>query len=155
VTLPLVVETSVDDARAAALVREMTVEVCALYGEDPDQPSGLTAELFAPPHGTFLVAVVDDRAVGCAGYRRIDDDLGQVHRVFVRTEARGTGVARALMAAIEQRAVGSGLTTLRLETGIRQPAAMRLYESLGYTPIARFPPYEEDPVSRCYAKRIG
>jgi putative acetyltransferase len=56
---------------------------------------------------------------------------------------------------VERRAKDLGYRTLRLETGTRQPAAIRLYESLGYTPIACFPPYEDDPFSRCYAKRIG
>src|SRR4051812_13341015 len=144
-----------DHDPAATLVREMTVEVSALYGEDPDQPSRLTADLFAPPTGAFLVAFDDDEPVGCAGLCRVDAELGQVNRVYVRLSARGTGAARALMAALEEHASAIGYGTLRLETGTRQPAAIRLYESLGYAPIACFPPYEDDPFSRCYAKRIG
>ena len=133
----------------------MTVEVSPLWGEDPDQPSSLTADLFAPPNGAFFVAMADDRPLGCAGYRRIDDKLAQVHRVYVRPGARGSGAAQALMAEVERHATTRGYLWLRLETGTPQPAAMRLYERLGYTPIARFAPYEDEDRSRCYAKRIG
>jgi GNAT superfamily N-acetyltransferase len=140
---------------AAALVREMTVEVCALYGEDPDAPSSLTPEMFAPPDGGFLVGYLSGRPVACAGFCRIDAELAQANRVFVRPEARGQAIARQMMGHVEGRAVEAGYRTLRLETGILQPAAMRTYEGLGYEPIPRFAPYESDPRSRCYAKRIG
>lgn len=143
------------DPDAAGLAREMTVEVAALYGDDPDQPSSYTAEMFAPPGGQFLVGYLDGRPVGCAAYRRIDEGLAQAHRVFVRPAARGAGIARRLMEQVEVMAAEAGYDTLRLETGTLQPAAMRVYESLGYTPIPAFGPYKDDPVSRCYAKRIG
>jgi GNAT superfamily N-acetyltransferase len=143
------------DPDAAALVREMTVEVATLYGDDPDQPSSYTPEMFAPPSGQFLVGYLDGRPVACAAYRRVEDRLAQAHRVFVRPAARGAGIARRMMVHVEAMAVEAGYDTLRLETGTLQPAAIRVYESLGYTPIPVFSPYEDDPVSVCYAKRIG
>ncbi len=51
-------------------------------------------------------------------------------------------------------ALAHGITLLRLETGIHQKAAIRLYESLGFQRIPPFPPYFEDPLSRCYEKRL-
>lgn len=137
---------------AIALLAEMAAEVSALYGRG-DRQRGLAPALFEPPDGAFLVAYQDGVPVGCAGWRRVDERTAQVHRVFVRPQARGCGLARRLMAEVETRA--SGYLTLRLHTGVRQPAAMRLYESLGYEPIALFAPYEDDPLSRCYAKAIG
>ncbi|MEV6641747.1 hypothetical protein [Amycolatopsis sp. NPDC051371] len=44
---------------------------------------------------------------------------------------------------------------LRLETGVRQPAAMRLYERAGYRRVPNFPPYEDDPESVCYEKLLA
>jgi GNAT superfamily N-acetyltransferase len=152
----LTVETrAMTDPDAAALVREMTVEVATLYGDDPEQPSSYTAEMFAPPTGQFLVGYLGGRPVACAAYRRVDDELAQAHRVFVRPEARGAGIARRMMDHVEAMAAEAGYRTLRLETGTLQPAAIRVYESLGYTPIPAFGQYVDDPVSRCYAKRIG
>jgi GNAT superfamily N-acetyltransferase len=143
------------DPDAAELVRGMTVEVASLYGEDPDQPSTLTAEMFAPPQGRFLVGYLGGKPVACAAYRRIDDELAQAHRVFVRAEARGVGIAKRMMGHLEALAAEGGYHTMRLETGVLQPAAIKVYESLGYTAIRVFGPYEDDPLSRCYAKTLG
>jgi putative acetyltransferase len=148
------VERTLADPDAAALTAEMRAEVSVLYGR-PDAGSPLTAEMFEPPAGRFLVGYLDGEAAGCAGYRRIDEGLARVQRVFVRPWARGNGLSRRLMETVEALAVADGYETLELHTGPRQPAAVRVYESLGYTPIALFPPYEGDPLSLCYAKRIG
>jgi GNAT superfamily N-acetyltransferase len=151
----VVVTAAMTDPDAAALSREMTLEVAALYGEDPDRPSSFTAEMFSPPEGRFLVGYLDDQPAAIAAYLRVDTDLARVHRVFVRPEVRGRGLSRRMMGHIEALAAEAGYRRLELETGTRQPAARRVYESLGYTPIPSFAPYENDPMSRCYAKRIG
>jgi GNAT superfamily N-acetyltransferase len=151
----VVVTAAMTDPDAAALSHEMTVEVATLYGDDPNRPNGFTAEMFSPPEGRFLVGYLDGQPVAIAAYRRVDGDLARVHRVFVRPEARGQGLSRRMMGHIEALASEAGYRRLELETGTRQPAARRVYESLGYTPIPSFPPYENDPVSCCYAKRIG
>ena len=148
----MVVSTSADDPDAAALVREMTVEVSALYDEDPDLPSTLPAEVFSPPNGRFLVGYLDDRAVATAAYRRIDDELAEVHRVFVRREARGHGLSRQMMEQVEALTALDGYLRLRLETGTLQPAARRVYESMGWQPIAD---YYGHPQSRCYGKPLS
>jgi ribosomal protein S18 acetylase RimI-like enzyme len=140
---------------AAGLVREMTVEIAVLYDDDPDWSSRLGAEVFAPPGGQFVVGYLDGRPVACAAYRRIDDELAQAQRVFVRPEARSVGIASRMMDHIEALATEAGYRTMRLETGVLQPAAITMYERLGYRQIPAFAPYEDDPLSRCYAKRIG
>jgi GNAT superfamily N-acetyltransferase len=155
-TVALVVATrAMTDPDAADLVRGMTVEVATLYGDDPDQPSSLTAEMFAPPQGRFVVGYLEGEPVACAAYRRIDDELAQAHRVFVRPAARSAGIAKRMMGHLEALAIEDGYRTMRLETGVLQPAAIKVYESLGYTPIPAFGPYEDDPLSRCYAKSLG
>ena len=139
---------------AAALTAEMAAEVSALYGRY-DALSGLGADAFEPPDGLFLVAYDEAGAVACGGYRRVDRTLAQVQRVFVRPRARGRRLSRTVMEDLEARAAEAGYTSLRLHTGVRQPVAVRLYEELGYVPIDVFAPYEGDPLSLCYAKRIG
>lgn len=139
---------------AQMLMDAMTVDVSAIYGTHPGHIT-ITPEPFTPPTGQFVVAYLDEAPVGCAGLRRVDDRTAQLHRVFVREEARGQGVAAAMMRALEDFAASAGYTTLRLETGYKQLAAMRMYEGLGYASIPAFPPYQDDPISRCYAKTIG
>jgi GNAT superfamily N-acetyltransferase len=151
----VVVTAAMTDPDAAALSREMTLEVAALYGDDPNGPSGFTPEMFSPPEGRFLVGYLDGRPVAIAAFRRIDTDLARVHRVYVRPEARGRGMSRRMMGHLEALATAAGYRRLELETGTRQPAARRVYESLGYTPVPSFPPYENDPISCCYAKALA
>jgi putative acetyltransferase len=73
----------------------------------------------------------------------------------VSPAARRLGVGRRLLAALEERAAAQGLRLLRLETGTRQPEAIRLYESSGYERIPSFGEYAADPFSVCYEKHLG
>jgi GNAT superfamily N-acetyltransferase len=75
--------------------------------------------------------------------------------MYVRASARRRGVAAAVLAELERLATARGLTTLRLETGDRQPEAIALYESCGYRPIPAFGEYLGDPHSVCMEKRLS
>ena len=67
--------------------------------------------------------------------------------MFVRPQARGLGIGRRLLAALEAHAVAAGLTVLRLETGVSQPEALGLYEGTGYKRRGPFGSYTADPLS--------
>ena len=129
---------------------ELWREVDALYENDSPSRSDLTG--MDKPGATFVIARGDGAAVGCAAIRPLSDQIAEVKRMYVRPSARRSGVARAIMRVLEQLARDDGFNELWLETGRRQPAAIRLYESLGYTRIAAFGDYKDDPVSVCYAK---
>lgn len=139
---------------ATVLLAEMTEEISALYGFTGGLRGQWTADLFVPPEGRFLVGYLGTAPAAIGGYRRVDDSTAQVHRVFVRPEHRGRGVARRLMTRLEALATTAGYTRLLLDTGFRQDAAMRLYEGLGYERVPRFAPYEDDAEVRCYAKKL-
>jgi ribosomal protein S18 acetylase RimI-like enzyme len=74
--------------------------------------------------------------------------------MYVTPEARGRGVARAVLAALEEAARTRGYAALRLETGLSQPEAIALYTSSGYAPTAPFGPYAPYPNARFYAKDL-
>jgi GNAT superfamily N-acetyltransferase len=89
----------------------------------------------------MLLATLDGAAVGCVGLRRIDERTAELKRMYVRPQARGRGVARALLAACEQQAAELGYGQLWLETGSMQPEAVTLYLTSGYEPVAPFGQY--------------
>lgn len=92
--------------------------------------------------GVVLVARDDDgTALGCGALRPLADGVAEVKRMYVVPAARGRGVARAVLAALEDAARDRGWTTVRLETGPRQPEAIGLYTRAGYRPIAAFGGY--------------
>jgi GNAT superfamily N-acetyltransferase len=111
-------------------------ELVARYGMLDDGELGLSASMFDPPAGSFVIARVaaDDDAhpVGGAGVRTVAPGTGEVRRLWVDPAWRRRGIARALMAGLEDAARDLGLATLRLATGDRQPEAMALYDSTGW-----------------------
>ena len=118
-------------------------EIVARYGGLDDGERGLTAAMFDPPAGAFVVARRGDTAgppVGGVGVRRVGPGLGEVRRLWVDPGERGQGVGRRLMVAVEEAALDLGLTALRVATGERQPEAVALYRSTGWSPV-RDPAY--------------
>jgi ribosomal protein S18 acetylase RimI-like enzyme len=87
----------------------------------------------------------DGTALGCGALRALGDDAVEVKRMYVAPAARGRGVAKAVLAALEAAARERGWTTLRLETGPLQPEAVGLYRGAGYREIGAFGDYAGDP----------
>jgi GNAT superfamily N-acetyltransferase len=98
-----------------------------------------------PPRGLFLVAGADGAPVGCVGVRVIDNETGEITRVFVDHSARGHGLGAELLRAIEDAARGLGLRRLRLDTRADLTEARRLYARSGYAEVPAFnnSPYAE------------
>ena len=140
-----------DDPDATRLIGAMEVELTARYGDGGLSPAA--PQDFQPP-GVFLVADLDGAAVACGAVRPMSGGVGEVKRMYVAPEARGRGVARSLLAALVAHARSSGMSRLQLETGTEQPEAVGLYESEGWTPIAPFGHYADDPRTRCYALEL-
>lgn len=141
-----------DDPDAARLVTAMAHDIAERYGGNPVSPAD-SAE-FAPPTGTFLLAVSGGEAVGCAGLRPLGDGVGEVKRMYVVPAARGHGVARALLRALVAHARAAGLSRLQLETGTQQPEAMALYANESWQPITPYGHYRDSPLSRCFALQL-
>ncbi len=116
-----------------SVVSHAEAELVARYGGLDDGELGLTAAMFDPPSGAFLVArVEEDHPVGGAGVRTVADGVGEVRRLWVDPGLRGCGIGRALMIELEDAARNLGLSALVLSTGDRQPEAVALYEASGW-----------------------
>jgi GNAT superfamily N-acetyltransferase len=122
------------------VVAQAEAELIARYGGIADSELGLTAAMFEPPGGSFLVARVDDgqaasprRLVGGVGLRTVAKGTGEVRRLWVDPSWRGLGLGRTLMAGLEGIALDLGLKGLVLATGDRQPEAVQLYQDTGWT----------------------
>ncbi|MFL6632856.1 MAG: GNAT family N-acetyltransferase [Massilia sp.] len=102
----------------------------------------------------FLVARdVDGAAVGCAALVN-KQDYGEVKRMFVDERSRGLGTGRKLLEHLVMFARMSGLSVLRLETGIHQPEAISLYERMGFERRPPFGDYRDDPLSLFMEMRL-
>jgi putative acetyltransferase len=125
-----------DDLRL--LIGELDQVLAAEYL--PEQQHGLALEALFQPHIRFFLAWLNDAAIGCGGMA-LFDDFAEVKRMYVRETVRGRGVAQALLTRIETEARIAGFAVLRLETGVRQSAALRFYARAGFRPCAVFGDY--------------
>jgi len=130
-----------DTGDAAELLAAMVAEMRDLYdGLDlnaPGMPRAGPAEL-GPPGGVYLVGYRDGVAVCGGGLKRLPDGTCEIKRMYVVPGARRSGVARALLAALEDAARGLGYRVARLDTGDRQPHAQAFYEAAGYRRVGNF-----------------
>jgi len=143
-----------DDAAGTALRKEQRAELDARYGGENHEPGPLPS---AADVDLFLVAAdpVSGEALACGALRRLDSTSAEIKRMYVVPHARGTGIATAVLRALEAAAVERGWTTMRLETGTFQPDAQRFYVREGYTPIPLFGVYIGSEVSLCYKRELS
>ena len=97
---------------------------------------------------------MDGADVACGGVCRHDAETAEIRRMYVVPAARGRGYSRLVLGALEDEARALGYKRVRLETGVRQDAAIGLYRSAGFGPIDRYGPYVDDELSVCFEKRL-
>ncbi len=121
-------------------------------GFDPGKGAAAGAAAMNPPHGWFFVARLDGRPVGCGGLTRLAAREGEIKRVWTAPDARGLGVARRIVAAIEATAREAGMTILRLDTNRALKEAHALYRKLGFVETVR---YNDNPYAdHWFEKRL-
>jgi drug/metabolite transporter (DMT)-like permease/GNAT superfamily N-acetyltransferase len=126
------------DADAAALLQAYAEEMEERFaGREPCRVDTVARE-YRRPDGSFLVVYDDDRAVACAGLRRLPDGSAEVKRMYVVPDARGRGLGRRLLERLEDEARVLGYARLRLDTGAQLTEAQELYRSAGYREIADY-----------------
>jgi len=141
-----------EEPPASELLAAMTVELAELYASPSrlDHPRLSPAELRAPG-GTYLVAWEDGAAMAGGGVRRLDGDVAEIKRMYVRPEARSRGLAGALLAALTDAAVALGYRAVRLDTGPKQVHALALYRKSGFVEVE---PYNDNPFACFWGEKV-
>jgi putative acetyltransferase len=129
-------------ADVRVLIHELDAELAQHYL--PEQRHGLALEAIFQSHIRFFVARREGDAIGCGGVALFADSA-EIKRMYVRPQARGQGIADAIVAQLTEEAADAGVSLLRLETGTQQEAAIRFYRRCGFTPCAVFAPYASMP----------
>ncbi|GAB4448033.1 MAG: GNAT family N-acetyltransferase [Anaerolineae bacterium] len=139
-------------ADALELIRELDEYLLKLYPSENVYILDLSS--LSAKNGLFLVGYLAGRPVACGAVVKLAAGVGEIKRLYVRPEARGQGLAKRMMARLEDEARQMGLPTLRLESGNRQPESLALYLRLGYRRIPNFGEYIGDPHSVCMEKTL-
>jgi len=138
----------------AGLIDALDRELDQTYPEEGANHFRLDVEEVAAGRGVFLLATSAGQAVGCGAVRMNDATTAEIKRMYTVPRARGHGVARRLLAALEAEARALGATRLVLETGERQTEAVALYEKAGFRRIPLFGEYLDSPLSLCMEKLL-
>ena len=128
------------DEQARPLIEALTFEYQSRYGNYWGEPgsaemSRYPAELFAPPHGNFVLLLRDGVAIAGGAFKRYDERTAEFKRVWTHVDLRRQGLARKVLAELEAQAARQGYSRIYLTTGFRQPEAAGLYLSTGYTAL--------------------
>jgi GNAT superfamily N-acetyltransferase len=142
---------SVGDDKTRAAAKELLEEYLEWFNSTALESYGLTFDIggmaasdiedtqkFYPPNGRFYLVVHEDKFVGVGCLKRLDDDIGEVQRMYVRPSARGLGAGRLIIDRLIADARTIGYRTLRLESLKVLTAAHKIYRAVGFVDI---PPY--------------
>lgn len=146
--------TDILSATARDLILALNAELSGRYPEQGACHFRLDAHEVAEGRGAFMVAYRDGKPIGCGAVRRIEEATGELKRMYVCEQERCRGVGRAILDALEAEARKLKITRLLLETGIRNPEAIALYERAGFCRIPPFAEYIGSPISVCMSKDL-
>ena len=126
-----------DSLVAVRLMEAMVSEMEELYKLPPGHGLGLDAPPadMSPPAGAFVVIYEDGKPVAGGGIKRDEDGVAEIKRMYVTPAARGRGLGRRLLEALEDTARELGYARIRFDTGARQPAVQAMFERSGYHAI--------------------
>ncbi|MFK8104533.1 MAG: GNAT family N-acetyltransferase [Saprospiraceae bacterium] len=102
----------------------------------------------------IMVAYEDQQAIGCGAIKPYDAQTCEIKRMYLLPAHRGKGVASQVLNALEAWAKTLGFKKCILETGYKQPEAIRLYEKNGYQRITNYGQYAGVENSLCFGKEI-
>ncbi|MGO3026456.1 GNAT family N-acetyltransferase [Corynebacterium variabile] len=154
---------SIESDEAAPLLAELEYEYTTRYedydGFDKDEDAPEEIDLFPPlvfsePLGSLLLVRRDGRTIAGGAFMYLDEETAEIKRVWTSTSHRRQGLSRRVMGALESAVAERGYRRIYLTTGPRQPEAVKLYLSLGYTPLFDVNADPEDVVHLAFEKEV-
>ncbi|MGA2797510.1 MAG: GNAT family N-acetyltransferase [Thermoguttaceae bacterium] len=137
----------------AELIEKLDEYLLSLY--PPECNHLLDIETLLKPDIMFLTAIEGHKYVGCGAIRIVRGQYAEIKRMFVLPGERGKGIGYKILTELQNIALRLKLNVLRLETGVRQSEALKLYEKFGFYKISAFGQYKPSGMCLFYEKRIG
>ena len=141
-----------DSADAIVLITELEAHLDPLY--PATSRHGYSVEKLIAQAVAFFVLRDNGTPAGCGGIQLFGMEYGELKRMYVRPQFRRLGYGKLLLNHLADYARARGIGLVRLETGIHQATAIRLYERAGFQRIPPFGDYKEDSLSVFYEKWI-
>lgn len=146
------IKTNSDSSDFRSLVVALDADLQARYGEQQSFFSQFN-KLDHIHH--VIVAYENNQPIGCGAFKEFELGVAEIKRMYVKPELRGKGIAAEILSTLEQWAKEEGFKSCILETAIKQPEAIRLYEKCGYTRIPNYGQYIGVEISLCMQKELN
>lgn len=145
---------AVDARDVVPLIDALTAEL-ASSGYDESEMFGYSVEKLERTGVHLICALVDGVVVAIGGVELAYDGTAELKRFYVDPLHRRSGAASAIITALLTYAATAGARLVRLETGIKQHAAIQFYARHGFEHIEPFGPYVSSASSFCMARRLS
>src|SRR5712671_186445 len=146
----LIVAESPDTADAIGLIKELDEYLEPLYPRESRH--GFSVEQLVREGVAFFIVRQDGMPAACGGIKLFGDSYGEIKRMYVRPQFRGSGLGKRMLQQLSEYALLKEVRVLRLETGIYQLEAVALYERCGFRRVGPFGAYQQDPLSVFFEK---
>jgi ribosomal protein S18 acetylase RimI-like enzyme len=146
----VVVDPATAEAQWALRSYAQELEVRFAQGFDVEGTVVRAATDYAPPHGLFVLALDGDDVMACGALAWLDDERGEVKRMWVAPTYRGQGLASRLLAHLEGLVAESGRSVVVLDTNDGLAEAIALYDKSGYERVER---YNDNPHARLWFRK--
>ena len=146
-----IIRTSSDDKRFKNLILELDNDLMSRYSQATYK---YDVNIKIDTLNTAVIAQISNINVGCGCFKEIDQYTVEIKRMYVNPYFRGFGVASLIIDGLLKWAKELFYDTAVLETGSKQPEAIKLYEKHGFEKIPAFIPYINIPDSICMGKKL-
>ncbi|OGU75829.1 MAG: hypothetical protein A2V93_02495 [Ignavibacteria bacterium RBG_16_34_14] len=137
-------------SEALILTAELFNELEEVYGKGRIEDFTSENEEFI----YFILVYHNTETIGCGALKHFGDETAEIKRMFVKKEFRGFGISKLILNDLENVAKERKYKRIVLETGVRQPEAVRLYEKYKYKRMKCYGRYANDSESICFEKYI-
>jgi GNAT superfamily N-acetyltransferase len=123
-------------------------EMQSLYGVHPHHPQEAVEQdielidKFLPPKGRLMLAVHNGKICGLGSLKRINEEIGEIKRMYVDATYRRIGAGRAILESLLLEAKKAGYKKVRLDSPKFMDKAHSLYRSFGFRDIEPYPEME-------------
>ncbi|MEO8237555.1 MAG: GNAT family N-acetyltransferase [Flavobacterium sp.] len=142
--------TNPNDEKVLAIIEELSTNLYLRFGSDGK--NSFTDWQYDNSKFVFAIAEINNEIVGCGAIRPIDENIGEVKRMY--SKFPGKGIGQTILSFLENNAKAIGYSDLVLETRIKNQEATQFYQKQGYKVIPNYGKYTDRPEAICFGKSL-
>lgn len=142
-----------DDERFIDLCHKLDEYLNDVVGEEKQRKQYIQYNTTENIYDVALI-IEDGKALACGGFKKYEYGTAEIKRVFTKEKCRNRGYSKAIMRALEARAIDKGYKKLILETGVLLKEAKKMYTEIGFNIIKNYGQYTNMPESVCMEKQL-